>query len=237
MPPSAARSRALGRFTVAATTLGLVTATLALGLSAPASGRAQRRPDDHRGVRRRRQRRCHLQRRLRRALQRLLVDGLAGRQEPAVPRDHQHRGAHHVQRLRAARRSRCLALLLPRQGRRRRQRRRHPEDPRRVLLPRPRRERRAGLPGRHDRRDQPGHRWRERLCGRQHRLLRGQGHRLPRLRHRHHELRGRAQGRHDHAGPVVQAHGRRSTPTTTTPTSRSARSRPVRTTATASRRP
>ena len=36
MPPTAARSRALGRFTVAATTLGLVTATLALGLSAPA---------------------------------------------------------------------------------------------------------------------------------------------------------------------------------------------------------
>ena len=36
MPPSVAPSRALGRFTVAATTLGLVTATLALGLSAPA---------------------------------------------------------------------------------------------------------------------------------------------------------------------------------------------------------
>ncbi len=201
-------------------------------------GRAQHRPDDHRGVPRRRQRRRHLQRRLRRALQRLLDHGLPGRQEPAVPHEHQHRGAQHVRRVRAAVGLGAGALLLPRQGQRRHQRRRDPEDPGRVLLPLSRCDCRAGLPGRLRERDQPGHR--RRRASRS-----AAASTTPRARSSTSSAtaparpatRARSRPAPSRRPGPTSAWARRPTPTTTTPTSRSARSRPVRTTATASRRP
>ena len=238
MPPSAARPRALGRFTVAATTLGLVTATLALGLSAP----AQAAPSTG-----------------------LMITevypggGNAGATYNAdfvelynassatvslAGKSLQYRtntstgGAQHVRRLRAAVGLGAGALLLPRQGQRRHQRRRDPEDPGRVLLPRSRRDCRAGLPGRHRRAGStrsPAARASRSAAASTTPPARSSTSSAtaparPATRARSRPAPSRRPG-------PTSAWVRRPTPTTTTPTSRSARSLPVRTTATASRRP